>query len=323
MSESDDTYTEQPVDPIEQTPFDSDEFLASVSNVPGVYVMIDSAGRYLYVGKARKLKNRLSSYFRSKGHTPKTAAMMRHVANVEVRLTNLESEALLLENNLIKEHRPRYNVVLRDDKSYPYIHLADDHPYPRVGFYRGARKEPGRFFGPYPSAGAVRETLAQLQKVFPIRQCEDTFFRNRSRPCLQHQIKRCTAPCVEFISEEAYAEDVEQAVQFLEGRDDTLLEYLTERMEQHAESEEYERAAVHRDRIRALQRVQQKQYIDGQGGDADVVAVAIEEGQACIEVVFIRLGRNIGSKRFFLNMSLVGRHGQHERQGCVTPASGR
>ncbi len=304
MSDPSDNYTETPVDPVEQAPFDATEFLASVGNVPGVYVMIDSAGRYLYVGKARKLKNRLSSYFRAKGHTPKTAAMLRHVANVEVRLTNLESEALLLENNLIKEHRPRYNVVLRDDKSYPYIHLANDHPYPRVGFYRGGRKEPGKFFGPYPSAGAVRETLAQLQKVFPIRQCEDTFFRNRSRPCLQYQIKRCTAPCVEFISEEAYAEDVEQAIQFLEGRDDTLLEYLTERMEQCAKDEAYERAAVYRDRIRALQRVQQKQYIDGQGGDADVVAVAMEEGQACIEVVFIRLGRNIGSKRFFLNMSL-------------------
>ena len=181
-------------------PFDADAFLDSVSNAPGVYQMLDGEGRRLYVGKARRLKARLSSYFRASGHTPKTAAMLRHVVDVHVTVTRHESEALLLENNLIKEHRPRYNVVLRDDKSYPYIHLETDHEFPRLGFYRGNRKAPGRYFGPYPSAGAVRETLSQLQKVFPVRQCEDTFFRNRSRPCLQYQIKRCTGPCVKYIT---------------------------------------------------------------------------------------------------------------------------
>jgi len=284
--------------------FDADAFLESVSSAPGVYRMLDSEGRHLYVGKARRLKPRLLSYFRGSGQSPKTAAMLRHVADVQVTVTRHESEALLLENNLIKEHRPRYNIVLRDDKSYPYIHLETDHDFPRIGFYRGNRKAPGRYFGPYPSAGAVRETLSQLQKVFPVRQCEDSFFRNRSRPCLQYQIKRCTAPCVDLVSADDYAEDVEQAVEFLDGRDGSLLDRLSKQMETASDKLEFERAALFRDRIRTLNRVLQTQYVDGDGGDADVIAIDIAEGDACVEVVFVRMGRNIGSKKFILPTSL-------------------
>ncbi len=285
--------------------FDADRFLDSVSNAPGVYRMLDDQGRHLYVGKARRLKARLSSYFKGSAQSPKTTAMLRHVDDVQVTVTRHESEALLLENNLIKEHRPRYNVVLRDDKSYPYIHLESAHEFPRIGFYRGNRKAPGRYFGPYPSAGAVRETLSQLQKVFPVRQCEDTFFRNRSRPCLQYQIKRCTAPCVGLVDKSDYDEDVEQAVDFLDGKDGTLVDRLTRQMETAAENLEYERAALFRDRIRTLNRVLQTQYVDGDGGDADVIAIEIADGEACIEVVFVRMGRNIGSKKFILPTSLT------------------
>ncbi len=286
------------------TGFDADAFLASAPTRPGVYAMLDAEGGYLYVGKARHLRKRLASYFRRSGLPIKTAAMMRRVAEIRTTVTHTESEALLLENNLIKTERPRYNIVLRDDKSYPYIWLAANHPFPRLSFYRGSRKEPGRFFGPFPSAAAVRETLSQLQKVFPVRQCEDTFFRNRSRPCLQHQIKRCTAPCVGLVEEAEYAEDVRQAVLFLEGRDRTLTDELAQRMEAAAECLDFETAAAYRDRIAALRRIQEHQYVSGPRGDADVVALAEAEGQVCIEVVFVRNGRNIGAKDFFPEASL-------------------
>lgn len=288
--------------------FDAKRFLATVTNSPGVYIMRDADQEVLYIGKARNLKNRLSSYFRSRNLAPKTAALVSHVADVQTTVTQHESEALLLENNLIKEHRPRYNVMYRDDKSYPYIHLTDDHPFPRLGFYRGARKEPGRYFGPYPSAGSVRETLAQIQKVFPIRQCEDTFYRNRSRPCLQYQIKRCTAPCVGYVEEARYREDVEQAVLFLQGKNEALWASLTEKMEQAAERLDFESAAMYRDRIGALRRVQQRQYVDSGGGDADVIAVATVPGEACIELVFIRSGRNIGSRHYFTQINKEETH---------------
>jgi len=280
------------------------DWLASVTAAPGIYMMLDSAGRYLYVGKARNLRKRLASYFRNSGLPPKTAAMMTHVDDVRTIVTHTESEALLLEHNLIKSERPRYNIMLRDDKSYPYIHLADDHRYPRLAFYRGGRSEPGRFFGPYPSAAAVRETLSQLQKVFPVRQCEDLFFRNRSRPCLQYQIKRCSGPCVGLVNENTYAEDVRQAVLFLEGKDRKLTDQLGRLMEEAATELDYESAGRYRDRIAALQRVQERQYVDHGRADADVVAIAMEGGEACVEISFIRGGRHLGTKHLFPAISL-------------------
>ncbi len=283
---------------------DSRTLLDGLDNSPGVYQMLDAAGETLYVGKARSLKKRVASYFRASGLPPKTLAMMRRVADVQVIRTHTESEALLLENNLIKKHRPRYNVVLRDDKSYPYIHLDNSTEFPRLGFYRGNRSEPGRYFGPYPSAGAVREILAQLQKIFPVRQCEDTFFRTRSRPCLQYQIRRCTAPCVGYVTPELYRRDVEQAVLFLEGRNDSLHQYLSEAMEKASEDLDFETAAMYRDRLRSLARIQETQSISSDDGDWDIVALVMENGVACVDVTFVRSGRHSGSKAFFPRINL-------------------
>ncbi len=284
--------------------FDARAFLRGVSNASGVYRMLDANEDVLYVGKARELKKRLASYFRSSGLTPKTQAMMAQVHDIDVTVTHTESEALLLENNLIKQLRPRYNVLLRDDKSYPYIYLALDHSFPRLGFYRGARTGAGRYFGPYPSAGAVRESLSLLQKVFPVRQCEDSFYRNRSRPCLQYQIQRCSAPCVGYISAAAYAEDVAQAVLFLEGKSQALTDALMQGMDAAAKRKEYERAAVYRDRIAALQRVQERQFVDVAAGDVDVVAVVARDGRACVYLNIIRGGRHLGGKAFFPTLAL-------------------
>lgn len=278
--------------------------LAELDNSPGVYQMLGGAGETLYVGKARSLKKRVATYFRASGLPPKTQAMMRRVKDVEVIRTHTESEALLLENNLIKKHRPRYNVLLRDDKSYPYIHLDDSTEFPRLGFYRGNRSQPGRYFGPYANAGAVRDILAQLQKIFPVRQCEDTFFRTRSRPCLQYQIKRCTAPCVGYVSPGKYRQDVEQAVLFLEGRNDRLHRHLSEAMEKAAADLDFETAAMYRDRIRSLTRIQETQSISSGGGDWDIVALAMDNGAACVDVTFVRSGRHSGSKSFFPTINL-------------------
>ncbi|HSC48045.1 MAG TPA: GIY-YIG nuclease family protein, partial [Gammaproteobacteria bacterium] len=211
--------------------FDSARLLKSVSVAPGVYVMRDDKGEILYVGKARNLKKRLATYFRKREDNPKTRAMLTQLAHVDVTVTHTETEALLLENNLIKQHRPRYNVVLRDDKSYPYIRLETAHPFPRLAIYRGRRKESGRYFGPYPSAYSARESVNLLQKLFLLRQCNDAFFRNRSRPCLQYQIKRCSAPCVGLIGAEDYARDVENAALFLEGRTREVVGAMVRRME--------------------------------------------------------------------------------------------
>ncbi len=258
----------------------------------------------LYVGKARSLKKRLSSYFRHTGVPHKTRSMVSHVVDAQFILTHTESEALLLESNLIKKHRPRYNIVLRDDKSYPYIRLEHNLPYPRLSFYRGNRREPGQYFGPYASAHAVRQTLSQLQKLFRVRQCEDTFYRLRSRPCLQYQIERCTAPCVDLITEAAYADDVKQATLFLEGRDSTLNDYLIEKMEQSSKRRDYESAARYRDRIKALRRVLEHQYISVGEGDRDVVVLCREQERFCIDVTFVRGGRHSGNKTFFPKPSL-------------------
>jgi excinuclease ABC subunit C len=261
--------------------------------------MLDEQGKVLYVGKARNLKRRVASYFRKSGLAPKTHALMRQVAAVDVTVTHTEAEALILENNLIKAHRPRYNVLLRDDKSYPFIYLSTDHVYPRLSLHRGARRGKGRYFGPYPDAGAVRESLQLLQRMFRVRQCEDSFFRNRSRPCLQHQIKRCNAPCVGLISPQAYAQDVRHTVLFLEGKSSALNDALVKKMEQASERLDFEQAAVFRDQIASLRRVQERQYVSGESGDLDIVTCVLSGGLACVQLFFIRKGVNLGNKIFF------------------------
>src|ERR1700685_1786618 len=214
--------------------FDAKAYVDALPGRPGVYRMLDSEGKILYVGKARNLKNRVGSYFQPSNVQPKVQALVPKTASMEVTITNSDTEALLLEFNLIKKHRPRFNVVLRDDKSFPYLHLETNHEVARLNFYRGARKEAGRFFGPYPSAGAVRETLGQLQKLFRLRNCDDLYFSNRSRPCLQYQIERCTGPCVGLISHERYARDADAAIKVLEGRNDEVNQELGRRMEEAA-----------------------------------------------------------------------------------------
>jgi excinuclease ABC subunit C len=287
-------------------PFDLRSFLASLPAKPGVYRMLGADDAVLYVGKARHLKNRVSSYFRGRAHGDRTQAMLGQVARVEVTVTASEIEALLLEQNLIKRHRPRYNVLLKDDKSFPFIHLTA-HAYPRLEFFRGSRKEPGRFFGPYPSTVATRETLLLLQKLFRIRPCEDTFFANRSRPCLQYQIGRCSGPCVGLVSREAYAQDVSDATRVLEGRNDEVISDLRRRMDAAAEKLRFEEAARLRDQIGMLKQVQASQSVTRMGGqDADAVAVASAGQDHCVSIVFLRGGRNLGSSNFFTKGGLGG-----------------
>jgi excinuclease ABC subunit C len=262
--------------------------------------MLDADGLILYVGKARNLKSRVSSYFQPSNVQPKVQALIAKTANMEVTITNSETEALLLEYNLIKKHRPRFNVVLRDDKSFPYLHLETNHEFPRLNFYRGSRKEPGKYFGPYPSAGAVRDTLQQLQKLFRIRNCDDTYFANRSRPCLQYQIQRCTAPCVGLVSKEHYARDVGAAIKVLEGRNDEVSEDLGRRMEAAAGRLQFEEAAQLRDQLAKLKVIQSQQIVTaGAEHDADVIAVAAANGEFCVALMFVRAGRSLGSTTFF------------------------
>lgn len=279
--------------------FDVPSFLAHLTSAPGVYQMLDSNGKVIYVGKARQLKNRVKTYFRSKGVSGKTKALMAHVARVEVIVTRSENEALLLENNLIKQLNPRYNILLRDDKSYPYIYLSNQHDFPRLDFYRGSKKEKGRYFGPYPSAGAVRETLNLLQKVFLIRSCKDTFFRNRSRPCIQYQIKRCSAPCVGLIEKAQYQQVIHHVELFLDGKNEQLIDELQRRMHVASAALSYEQAAKYRDQIASLRKIQEQQFITKQAGDIDVIAVASKYASACVQVLYIRGGRIIGSKSHF------------------------
>ena len=279
--------------------FDAQAFLKNVTGKPGIYRMYSAEGKVLYVGKARNLKKRLQSYFRSSGLSPKTALLVSQIADVDVTVTHTESEALLLENNLIKEYRPRYNVLLRDDKSYPYIYISDKDRYPRIDLHRGARKKPGRYLGPYPNAGAVRETIGLLQKTFRIRQCEDSYFKNRSRPCLQYQIKRCTAPCVSLISEQAYHQDIKHALLFLEGKSSQIVEELVIAMEKAADKKNYEKAAMYRDQISNLKTITERQHVSAEKGDIDIIACAAEGGQACIQVFYIRNGLNLGNRGYF------------------------
>jgi len=277
---------------------DPRRILKKIPSRPGVYRMLDGSSTVLYVGKAKDLERRVASYF-SRALNRRLQAMVSQIADVEFTVTRTEGEALLLESNLIKSLQPRYNVLLRDDKSYPYIRLTVRNEFPRLAFYRGSRKGGDRFFGPYPSAWAVRETMQLLQKLFPVRQCEDSFFRNRSRPCLQYQIKRCSGPCIGLVTAEDYADDMDHTIKFLEGRTDEVVEELAERMERASESLAFERAAVLRDQIATLRRIQQRQFVSGEGGDLDLVACVQEGGLSCVQVFFIRSGRNLGNKTFF------------------------
>jgi excinuclease ABC subunit C len=283
----------------EPVEFDAKAALRNIPHKPGVYRMLDEKGIVIYVGKAKDLTKRVSSYFLKNVSSPKTRLMVTHVRDIEVTVTHTENEALILENNLIKSLKPRYNVLFRDDKSYPFIYLSTEHAFPKLSVHRGAKKRKGRYFGPYPSAGAVRETLNLLQKIFPVRQCEDSFYGNRSRACLQHQIKRCTAPCVGLISPEEYAEDVNHAVMFLEGKSNIVIEQLIARMEKASTDLNFEKAANFRDQIANLQRVQEKQFIDSEGGNQDIIAIALQNGMACVQLFSIRGGRNLGNKTFF------------------------
>ncbi len=287
--------------------FDPKPFLSNLSQRPGVYRMIAADGEVLYVGKARNLKNRVSTYFSgSKAHAAKTMAMVGQIASIEVTATASETEALLLEYNLIKRHRPRYNVTLRDDKSFPYLYITTEQDYPRISFYRGTRKLPGRFFGPYPNARATRETVLLLQKLFLLRPCSDTFFANRSRPCLQYQIKRCSGPCVGLISVESYKQDVEDAMKVLEGRGAELIDDLAQRMEEAAQKLEFERAARLRDQINGIKAIHSSQSVTRNvTEDIDAVALVSRGSDHCVSIVFVRGGRNLGSSNFFPRAGLA------------------
>jgi excinuclease ABC subunit C len=279
--------------------FDHQSFLKSLTQRPGVYQMFDDEGNILYVGKAKNLKNRVSSYFRKTGLTAKTAALVRRIAQVDVTVTETETEALILEHNLIKQYHPPYNILMRDDKSYPYIFLSDRDTWPRLAFHRGAKKAKGTYFGPFPSVHAVRESMSFLQKTFKVRQCEDVFFKNRSRPCLQYQIKRCTAPCVNLISAEDYSADVDLTRLYLDGKGDRILKQLEVDMEKAAEELQFEKAAEHRDQIAALRQVQAQQMIEKGRGTIDVVAGAVSNGQACVHMLYVRQGRILGSRSYY------------------------
>ena len=283
--------------------FDFSAFLSTCSGRPGVYRMFDVDAKLLYVGKAKNLKKRLASYFRSNGLAPKTAALVARIAQIETTITANETEALLLEQTLIKEWRPPYNILLRDDKSYPYVFLSDG-DYPRLSLHRGAKKAKGRYFGPYPSAGAIRESLNLLQKTFLVRQCEDSFYKNRTRPCLQYQIKRCKAPCVGLVEATEYAEDVRHSVMFLDGRSNALADELSSGMQTAAMALEFERAAALRDQISLLRRVQDQQSMEGGTGDVDVVAAMVNPGGACVHLISVRGGRVLGSKNFFPQVAI-------------------
>lgn len=266
--------------------------------------MYDAKDDILYVGKAKNLKKRVSSYFRSSGLSIKTQALVSKIADVKVTVTNSETEALLLEQNLIKRERPPYNILLRDDKSYPYIFISDKESYPAIRFHRGARRKSGRYFGPFPSGGAVRDSLNLMQKIFKVRQCDDSFFKNRARPCLQYQIKRCSGPCVGMIPPEQYQQDVRHAMLFLEGKSKVILDELGEAMESASADLEFERAAEYRDQIISLQKVQEQQYVYGAAGDADVIGCALKPGGVCVHMLFVRGGRIIGSKIFHPKVSV-------------------
>lgn len=279
--------------------FDASAFLKTVTSQPGVYRMYDAGNTVIYVGKAKDLKKRLASYFRSHVASRKTEALVKSITHIDVTITHTETEALLLEHNYIKLYQPRYNVLLRDDKSYPMIFLSGD-AHPRLAVHRGAKHAKGEYFGPFPNGNAVRETLILLQKLFPVRQCENSVYRNRSRPCLQYQIGRCLGPCVSgLVSEEDYQQQVDYVRLFLSGKDQQVLNQLISRMEAASRDLHFEDAARIRDQIQAVRRVTEKQFVSGDGEDLDVISVAFDAGMACVYVLFIRQGKVLGSRSYF------------------------
>ncbi|MBJ2116738.1 MULTISPECIES: excinuclease ABC subunit UvrC [Proteus] len=279
--------------------FDAKAFLSRITDKPGVYRMYDATDTVIYVGKAKDLKKRLSSYFRTQVNSRKTEALVKCIANIDVTITHTETEALLLEHSYIQRYQPRYNVLLRDDKSYPYIYLSGD-KHPRIASYRGAKHAKGEYFGPFPNSFAVRETLALMQKLFPIRQCEDSVYRNRSRPCLQYQIGRCLAPCVKgYVSDEEYAQQVNYVRLFLSGDDTQVIDGLVKRMEEASQELRFEEAARIRDQIQAVRQVTEKQFVANIGDDLDVISVAFNGAIACVYVLFFRQGKVLGSRSYF------------------------
>lgn len=279
--------------------FDVKAFLKNLTTRPGIYKMLNDQGEIIYIGKAKNLKNRVSSYFRKPTVSTKQHRMVPKIAAIEVTVTHTEGEALLLECQQIKRHKPQYNICLRDDRSYPYIFLSTDHDFPQITLHRGAKKLKGKYFGPYPGIGAIKESLKLLQRIFPVRQCDDSIYNNRSRPCLQHQIERCTAPCVGLIDKAAYAKDVDNTVLFLEGKGGLLIDQLIVNMEEASAKLEYEQAAGFRDQIVKLRSVLEKHFVLGERGDVDIIACATKSGVACVQVFFIRNGQHLGNKVFF------------------------
>jgi excinuclease ABC subunit C len=284
--------------------FDGKAFVSTLTTSPGVYRYFNDDGELLYVGKASNLKKRVGSYFLKPRMEPRIAAMVAQIARAETTVTRTEAEALLLESQLIKALKPRYNILLRDDKSYPYIYLSGGEDYPRLAFHRGARNQPGRYFGPFPSAFAVRESLNLMQKLFKVRQCEDSYFRNRSRPCLQYQIGRCTGPCVGLISTEDYRNDVRHAEMFLDGRSSAVIDELVSSMEQASAALKFERAAALRDQVAALRKLHAQNHVQGATADMDVIACRIESGIACVSVLFFRNGISLGTRDFYPRLPL-------------------
>ena len=284
--------------PPANTEFDGRAVAAALPLAPGVYRMQNADGDVLYVGKARALRNRVGSYFNATPKPARIMAMLAQVARIEVTVTRSEADALLLENQLIKSLQPRYNVMLRDDKSYPFVLLTKE-AWPRIAFHRGPRAIPGRYFGPYPSAVSVRDTLNLMHKLFRLRSCEDSVFRNRSRPCLQYQIGRCSAPCVGFVEPDDYAESIRRATLFLDGRSEELGDELTRAMQQASEALEFEQAARLRDMIATIRKLQARQTMDGRNADLDVLAVAMQGANACVLLLAFRDGRNLGTRAFF------------------------
>ncbi|GDY27636.1 UvrABC system protein C [Agarivorans sp. Toyoura001] len=280
------------------TPFDSKAFLNQVSEASGIYMMFNAANDVIYVGKAKSLKKRLSSYFRKNVDSNKTRALVSNIANIEVTVTHTETEALILEHNLIKKYLPKYNVLLRDDKSYPYI-LISNHKHPRISMHRGAKRTKGDYFGPYPNGNAVRESLHLMQKLFPIRQCSDSEYANRQRPCLQYQLKRCSAPCVNFISKPDYQQQVDLASMFLKGKSQQVINQLVDKMSAASDNLNFEAAAGFRDQIQAMRKVQEQQFVSGNTEHSDVLGFAFRNGIAVVHLLLIRDGQVLGSRSYY------------------------